>query len=262
MSGTLDPTSLQMFDVSSVVTPAAATNVQAVEVYKSNLTMNGASPGAAGGIVGSVFSSFQHQLRLRADPAGGTGHFTSVFGFYSPPITTVDAGLDRQTTTRAAAGRAAQEEAGTILNLTGLDIRDFKARGTTNYSLRSFGPGVHMRHSGGVGLGSQATPETILHLRGNASFHGSVTLDQESSDPTPPSPSGAGPPVCKGRQARRAVERRGARRSITTIPLATPGAVPCVHARSPPTRSRLEQDRARSGTAPRHRGAGERSRSS
>ena len=43
-----------------------------------------------------------------------------------------------------------------------------------------------MRHSGGVNLGSQATPESILHLRGSPSVHGSLTLDQESADPASP----------------------------------------------------------------------------
>ena len=82
-----------------------------------------------------------------------------------------------------------------------------------------------MRHSGGVNLGSQATPETLLHLRGNPSFHGSLTLDQESADPAPPA---------AGSQARLYVRNGklvvqwndGARTLYTTIPLGTPGPYP------------------------------------
>ena len=36
--------------------------------------------------------------------------------------------------------------AGTITQLTAIDIRDFKGRGAMNHSLRSFGQAVHMRH--------------------------------------------------------------------------------------------------------------------
>ena len=45
-----------------------------------------------------------------------------------------------------------------------------------------------MRHSGGVSLGAQAAPETLLHLRGNASAHGSLTIEAESADPPAPGP--------------------------------------------------------------------------
>jgi hypothetical protein len=221
-NGALDPTSLQMFGVSSVVTPSAATNMQAVEVYKSELSMNGLS-GAAGGIVGSVFSSFQHRLRLRPIAAGGTGHFTNVFGFYSPPLATVDAGWN--VGNYALLRVEPPGGAGTILNLTGVDIRDFKARGTNNCSLRSFGSGVQMRHAGGVAIGSQAAPETILHLRGNASFHGSLTLDQEAGDPAPPTASGQARLYVKN--GKLVVQWNDAGRTLyTTIPLATPGPYP------------------------------------
>ena len=108
---------------------------------------------------------------------------------------------------------------------TGVEIRDFRARATFNYSMRSFGPGMHMRHSGGVNLGSQATPDTILHMRGNPSFHGSATLDQESSDPPAPAP---------GAQARLYVKNGklvvqwndGSNTLFTTIPLNAPGPYP------------------------------------
>jgi hypothetical protein len=75
---------------------------------------------------------------------------------------------------------------GTITNLTGIDIRDLNARGVNNYSVRSLGEAVHMRHSGGINLGSQATPDSLLHLRGNTSVHGSITLNEESRDPLAP----------------------------------------------------------------------------
>jgi len=221
-SGTLDPTSLQMLNVNSAVTPAATTNMRNVEVYKSNLTLRGL-PGAADGVIGSVFSSFQHQLRLDPIPSGGSGHFTSVFGFYASPITTVGAGwaVNNYSLLRVEAPGGS----GAILNLTGVEIRDFRARAMFNYSMRSFGPGMHMRHSGGVNLGSQATPDTILHLRGNPSFHGSVTLDQESGDPPAPAP---------GAQARLYVKsgklvvqwNDGSKTLFTTIPLNAPGPYP------------------------------------
>jgi hyaluronidase-like protein HylP len=221
-SGVLDPTSLQMFGVSCVVTPSATTNLQAVEMYKSELSVNGIG-GTPGGVEGSTFSSFQHRLRLRAIAAGGSGHFTSVFGFYSPPTATVDTGwaVDNYSMLRIEAPAGS----GAVFNLTGIDIRDFKSRAANNYSLRSFGPGVHMRHSGGVNLGSQLTPDTLLHLRGNSTFHGSLTLDQESAHPASPAPAS---------QARLYVKNGklvvqwhdGARTLYTTIPLATPGPYP------------------------------------
>jgi hypothetical protein len=221
-NGVLDPISLQMFGVSSVVTPAAATNLQAVEMFKSDLCVNGLG-GVPGGVAGSTFSSFQHRLRLRSIASGGSGYFASVFGFYAAPTATVSAGwtVDNYSALRVEPPAGI----GGILNLTGIDIRDFKNRATNNYSLRSFGPAVQMRHSGGVNLGSQATPDTLLHLRGNPSFHGSLTLEQESADPAPPAPA---------RQARLYVRNGklvvqwndGARTLYTTIPLGTPGPYP------------------------------------
>jgi hypothetical protein len=204
------------------VTPAAATNLQAVEVYRSALSVNGLA-GAADGVLGSIFASFQHELRLRAVEAGGSGRVTSVFGFRSPPTATVEAGwtVNNYSPLRVEAPGGT----GTILNLTGVDIRDFKERGTNNYSLRSFGPAVQMRHSGGVGLGSQAAPETILHLRGNTSLHGSLTLERESSDPGPPAAEDQARLYVKN--GRLVVQwNDGTRTLYTTIPLATPGPYP------------------------------------
>ena len=107
-----------------------------------------------------------------------------MFGFYSSPAAEVDAGwtVNNYSPLRVEAPGGN----GTILNLTGLDIRDFRGRATFNYSIRSFGPAVHMRHSGGINIGSQATPDTALHVRGNASAHGSLTLDETADDPTAP----------------------------------------------------------------------------
>jgi hypothetical protein len=221
-NGVLDPASLQMFGVGSVVTPAAATNLQAVEMYKSDLSVNGLG-GAVNGIVGSTFSSFQHQPRLRAIASSGSGRFTNVFGFQSSPSATVDDGWTVNNYSMLRVEPPAGS--GAILNLTGVDIRDFKNRAGGNYSLRSFGPGVQMRHSGGVSVGSQSAPETVLHLRGNASFHGSLTMDRQDDDPVPPAP---------GTQARLYVKdgklvvqwNDGGRMLYTTIPLATSGPYP------------------------------------
>jgi hypothetical protein len=222
-AGTLAPTSLLMFNMASAVTPSAATDLRAVEIYKSNPFINGL-PGATDGVKGSIFSSFQHQLRLMPIANGGTGSFSSVYGFYSPPaINVVGTGwaVNNYSLVRAEAPGGD----GAITNLTGLDIRDFNARGANNYSVRSFGAAVHMRHSGGVNLGSQATPDTLLHLRGNASFHGSITLDQETTDPAAP---------IAGGQARLYVKRSklvvqwndGSKTLYTTIPLDGAGPYP------------------------------------
>ena len=82
-----------------------------------------------------------------------------------------------------------------------------------------------MRHSGGVNLGSQATPETLLHLRGNPSFHGSLTLEQESADP--PAPAPASQARLYVRNGKLVVQwNDGARTLYTTIPLGTPGPYP------------------------------------
>ena len=57
--------------------------------------------------MGSVFSSFQHRLRLRPIAAGGTGHFTNVFGFYSAPTAKVETGwtVDSYSILRIGAAR-------------------------------------------------------------------------------------------------------------------------------------------------------------
>ena len=114
---------------------------------------------------------------------------------------------------------------GEITQLTGIDIRDFKDRSAVNYSLRSIGKGVHMRHSGGVSLGAQATPDTLLHLHGNARAHGSLTVESESSNPPDPA---------SGSQARLYVKdgklviqwNRNGTTLYTTIRLDSPGPYP------------------------------------
>jgi Hyaluronidase protein (HylP) len=217
-----DPGSLQTYDAGTTVVPAAATNVQAVDAYRSRLTLNGIS-GVVNGFVGTALSSFQHQPRLAPIPGGGSGQLTSVFGFHSSPSATVDAGwnVNNYSPLRVEAPGGS----GTILNLTGLDIRDFRGRAAFNYSMRSFGPAVHMRHSGGINVGSQATPDTALHVRGNPSFHGSVTVDRESAD---------GPAPAAREQARLYVKNGklvlqwndGGKTLFTTIPLETSGPYP------------------------------------
>jgi hypothetical protein len=223
MSGTLALTSLLMFNLNSVLTPSAPTNMQAVEVYKSNPFINGL-PGVVGGVTGLSFSSFQHQLRLQPIAGGGTGSFASIFGFYSPPtINTVDAGWS--VANYSLVRVEAPGGTGTITQLTGVDIRDFAGRGLSNYSLRSFGNAVHMRHSGGVSLGAQATPDTVLHLRGNPSVHGSLTVEEEATDPAAPA---------VGRMARVYVKNDklvlqwndGTNTLYTTIPLNSAGPYP------------------------------------
>lgn len=185
--GTLGSPSLPAFSFNSTLTPSGPTDLRNVEIYKSNPFINGLA-GATSGVKGSIFSSFQHQLRLRAIPNGGTGAFAAVFGFYSPPITnTVGTGW---TVTNYSLLRIEPPGGdGSITNLTGLDIRDLNGRGANNYSVRSLGNAVQMRHSGGVNLGSQATPDTLLHLRGNDKFHGSITMNEQSTDPAPPTPN-------------------------------------------------------------------------
>jgi Hyaluronidase protein (HylP) len=220
-SGVLDPLSLLMVNVNTVVTPSAATDLRAVEIYRSNPSINGLT-GAASGVLGTVFTSFQHQPRLLPIPAGGSGHFTSVFGLHAPPTAVVETGwnVNNYSPLRIEAPGGA----GTILNLTGLEIRDFKSRATNNYSLRSLGPAVHMRHSGGVNLGSQATPESILHLRGNAGFHGSLSLDREASDPQPPAAGNARLYVKNGKLV--VQWHDGSKTLFTTIPLDAAGPYP------------------------------------
>jgi hypothetical protein len=221
--GTLAPTSLLMFNMVSVVTPSATTDMRAVEIYKSNPSLNGL-PGAANGVKGSIFSSFQHQLRLMPIANGGTGLFSSVYGFYSPPtINLVGTGwaVNNYSLLRVEAPGGD----GAISNLTGLDIRDFNARGANNFSVRSFGAAVHMRHSGGVNLGSQATPDTLLHLRGNSSFHGSLTLDQQATDPAAPIAGGQARLYVK--QNKLVVQWNGGSNTLyTTIPLNGAGPYP------------------------------------
>jgi hypothetical protein len=171
----------------------------------------------------AIYSSFQHQLRLQPLPAGVVGQITSVFGFYSPPTTSVDAGwsVNNYSMVRIEPPQGS----GSILNLTGLDIRDFRGRGTLNYSVRSFGPAVHMRHSGGVNIGSQATPGSMLHLRGNPSFHGSLTIDQESNDA--PSPAARQQARLYVKNGKLVVQwNDGGKTLFTTIPLEPSGPYP------------------------------------
>jgi hypothetical protein len=222
VSGTLAPTSLSMFKLSSVVTPSAKTDLKSVEVFKSSPQINGLA-GVAAGVTGATFSSFQHQLRLNPIQ-NGTASLARVYGVYLPPATN-SVGAGWTVPNYSAVRIEAPGGAGTITQLTAIDIRDFKGRGASNYSLRSFGPAVQMRHSGGVSLGAQATPDTVLHLRGNASVHGSLTADAESAHPPAPR---------AGTQARLYVKdgklviqwNRAGTVLYTTIALDSPGPYP------------------------------------
>ena len=197
VSGTLAPTSLSMFNLSSVVTPSARTDLKSVEVYKSNPQINGL-PGVADGVSGSTFSSFQHQLRLQADrpaaPLRSRGSTASTCRRRQLGRRRVDrpellGGQDR------GAGRRGDDHAADRDRHPGL-----QGPRRMNYSLRSFGKAVHMRHSGGVSLGAQATPDTLLHLHGNASAHGSLTVESESANPPAPD-AGTRRLACTSRRA-------------------------------------------------------------
>jgi len=226
VSGKLASTSLSMCRLSSVVTPSAKTDLRAIEVYKSSPQIDGL-PGVDGGVVGSTFASFQHQLRLNPIDRG-TGMLARVFGLYLPPVTN-SVGAGWTVPSYSAVRIEAPGGTGTISQLTGVDIRDFKGRAATNSSVRSVGEAVHMRHSGGVTLGAQAGPETLLHLHGNSSMHGSVTIESESSNPPPPA---------SGRQARLYVKdgrlviqwNRSGTVLYTSIALDSPGPYPAAPA--------------------------------
>jgi hyaluronoglucosaminidase len=222
VSGALAPVSLSMCRLSSVVTPSGKTDLRSIEVYKSSPRIDGL-PGVAGGVVGSTFASFQHQLKLNPIDRG-TGTLARVFGFYMPPATN-SVGAGWTVPNYSAVRIEAPGGAGAITQLTGVDIRDFKGRGATNSSVRSVGEAVPMRHSGGVALGTQAGPQTLLHLRGNSCMHGSVTVESESSNPPAPD---------SGRQARLYVKggklviqwNRNGTVLYTSIALDSPGPYP------------------------------------
>jgi hypothetical protein len=170
-----------------------------------------------------VLSGIQHQPQLQSIASGGSGHVDKLFGFHAAPTAKVGAGWTVASYSMLRIEPPAGS--GAIQSLTGLDIRDFGNRAASNYSVRSFGADVHMRHSGGIGIGSQATPDTLLHLRGNQSFHGSVTLDQESADP--PAPAAQTQARLYVKNGKLVVQwNDGTRTLFTTIPLAPPGPYP------------------------------------
>ena len=221
VSGALAPTSLSMFSAMSVVTPSAKTDLKSVEVYRSGLQVNGL-PGVTNGVSGSTFSSFMHQLRLKPI-AGGSGSLANVYGFHVSETNSVGSGWNVPNYTALRIDAPGGE--GTITRLTGIDIRDFGGRAANNYSLRSVGQAVHMRHSGGVSLGAQATPDTLLHLHGNASAHGSLTFEAESAAPQPPAAGSQARVYVKG--GKLVIQwNKGGTVLYTTIPLDSSGPYP------------------------------------
>ena len=221
-SGVLAPNSLSIFNLGSIVTPSAQTKMNAVEVYKSSPQINGL-PGVVDGVSGSTFSSFKHQLRLRPIDKG-TASFARVFGFYMPPaLNSVGAGWT--VPSYSAVRIEPPGGTGAITNLCGIDIRDFQGRGAYNYSLRSTGSAVQMRHSGAVSIGAQAAADTVLHLRGNASAHGALTIESESANPPAP---GAGTQARLYVKAGKLVIQwnDGGKVLYTTIPLDSRGPYP------------------------------------
>jgi len=226
VNGVLAPTSLSMCRLSSLVTPSDKTDLRSIEVYKSSPRIDGL-PGVTGGVVGSTFASFHHQLRLNPIDRG-TGTLARVFGLYLPPATNY-VGAGWTVPNYSAVRIEAPGGAGAITHLTGVDIRDFRGRGATTSSLRSFGEAVHMRHSGAVTLGAQAAPDTLLHLHGNSHMHGSVTVESESENPPAPD---------SGTQARLYVKdgklviqwNRGGTVLYTTIALDSAGPYPAAPA--------------------------------
>jgi hypothetical protein len=222
VGGTLAATSLSMCNLSSVLTPSGRTKLNTVEVYKSNPQIDGLT-GVAGGVSGTTFSSFQHELRLRPI-SSGSGSFTSVYGFYMPPLLN-SVGSGWTVSHYSALRIEAPGGQGAIGHLTAIDIRDFKGRAANNYSLRSFGKAVHMRHSGGVSLGAQATPDTLLHLHRNASVHGSLTVESESADPPVPRAGAQARLYVKG--SKLVIQWNDGKAVLyTTIPLDSPGPYP------------------------------------
>ena len=82
-----------------------------------------------------------------------------------------------------------------------------------------------MRHSGGVNIGSQATPASILHLRGNPSYHGSLTVEQESADA--PAPAARQQARLYVKNGKLVVQwNDGGKTLFTTIPLEPSGPYP------------------------------------
>jgi hypothetical protein len=154
----------------------------------SDANLYRASPGVLATDAQFQAQGIQQQFRLQPIANGGTGFLANVFGFHSP-ATLNKVGTGWTVNNYSVLRIEPPAGGGTITNLTGIDIRDLNSRGVSNYSVRSLGEAVHMRHSGGINLGSQATPDSLLHLRGNPSFHGSITLNEETRDPAPPTAS-------------------------------------------------------------------------
>ena len=136
VSGALAPTSLWMFNLASAVTPSAKTDLKSVEVYKSSPQINGL-PGVDRGRVRC------HVLELPAPaPAESDRERHRLLRPRLRALRAADQ-LGRRRAGPFPHYSAVRIEApggeGTITQLVGIDIRDFKGRGANNYSLRSFG---------------------------------------------------------------------------------------------------------------------------
>ena len=113
------PHILQLFGATSEVTPSAPTNMPTIEVFKSDLAFSGLS-GAADGLVGSTFSSFQHHMRLRPMAASERA---------GSPTCSASTRRRRNRRHRVSVNNysplriEAPGGSGAILNLTGLEIR-------------------------------------------------------------------------------------------------------------------------------------------
>ena len=183
MSGTLAPTSLLMFNLSSVVTPSATTEHASGRGVQEQPAHQRAAR--------------RRRRRHRARPSRASSTSCGCSRSPAAPARSraCSASTCRRTINSVGAGwTVAELLARCAIEAPGGDGHDHAAdrRSTSatsragranNYSLRSFGNAVHMRHSGGVSLGAQATPDTLLHLRGNASVHGSLTVEAESTEP-------------------------------------------------------------------------------
>ena len=117
---------------------------------------------------------------------------------------------------------------GTITNIVAHEIDDYGTRAATlALSVRSKGADVEMRHAGPVYLGaSTVAPVTLLHIgAASASFHGSITLDEETTDAAQPTADNQARIYVKNNKL--VVQWNLAGTTVyTTVPLNTAGPYP------------------------------------